>query len=137
MMKVFILLIIIAPISLYSQNNDCELDSFGIYTNVNQEAEYWNGNIGNLHSFFIENVQFPQDKYTVPEKLKIKFIIYSDGCSIPIEINGKQLKDTTLLSSIEKEYIRVAKYVPKWIPAKCNGELVDSYAKITIILDYK
>lgn len=122
--------------SIVSFEDSCFKDTNGIYFGV--EPIFWKNGHAGLISYFQDNVVFPSEfKEEPPSKIIIIFIVSSDGCSVPIRINNKNLKDNPILNPIEKAYINVADHLPKWIPAQCNGENVCAYAQFNLIINYR
>jgi hypothetical protein len=73
--------------------------------------------------FFSNTMSYPQEQKgeNFEGVVRGSFIITKSGSSTGYRIENRSEKDYT---SLDKEFIRVARLMPKWKPGKCNGHKV-------------
>lgn len=88
---------------------------------VDVSAEF-PGGINKAREFIANNLQYPEEaeENEVEGTVRAKFVIEKDGSLTNIQIEKK------LGYGCDEEVIRVLKRMPKWKPAKLNGETVRS-----------
>lgn len=92
-----------------------------VFTSVD-EMPLCPGGIRKLSSFF-DKVKY-EESYNHSgwqHKVDLTFIIDEKGCVINAGIDKKKIEE---YSKLDLEYIRAARKMPKWKPAKCNGKVV-------------
>ncbi len=104
-----------------------ENNSKDVFVAVEQQAEY-PGGLQELMKYLVENVKYPEEavKNNVQGNVIVKFVVSKTG----------KIRDAQVLKSVDpeldKEAIRVIESMPAWIPAKNNGEAVDSYFNLPV-----
>lgn len=90
-----------------------------------------------LLKFLEENIEFPDDmrNICIRGKVVVKFVVTKEGSIMNVTIvrGIKEYRTPTC----DAEAIRVVKIMPKWIPAKKNGEIVNSYFHLPIDFGYQ
>lgn len=100
-----------------------------VYVFVDQQPEY-PGDLKEMLLFFAKNLVYPQQD-TFQGRFIIEIIVNKHGMVVDAMIHGKEKKD---LTSAEKEIIRVAKTMPRWIAGKCRGKAVNVRLTIPLFL---
>ena len=105
-------------------------DSTKIHEYVEEFAEIPGGPAA-LKKYLAENLNYPESaiKKKNEGSVYVRFLVTKNG-----EISNLQVKKSIPdCSECSEEAIRVFKSMPRWIPAKNNGEIVDSYfnSKVT------
>jgi len=134
----------------YSQNNDfdtCsshydkELEKM-VYYIPQVMAEYPTGDVEML-KFISENLN-PKKQAELQGRISLHLIVDDDGTILRIKVIRGRNKDSTdfYLSYIfktedeytlyDKEFIRMIKTMPPWIPAKCDGVNVASIVSLPV-----
>jgi len=92
-----------------------------VFTSVD-EMPLCPGGMRKLSSFF-DKVKYEGsfNNSSWQNKVDLTFIIDEKGCVIHAGIDKKDAEE---YSKLDLEYIRAAKKMPKWKPAKCNGKVV-------------
>ena len=92
-----------------------------VFTSVD-EMPLCSGGMRKLSSFFYEvRLEENYNHSSWQHKVDLTFIIDEKGCIINAGIDKKKTEE---YSKLDLEYIRAAKKMPKWKPAKCNGKVV-------------
>jgi len=127
-------LIILGVVSVRAQDSlKCATDSINIVEKVDLDAEFIGGEVELFN--YLNNIDFSKQEFE-KSKIKICLIIDSMGGVTPYKINGK-LTNKNNLTAFEKRYIRALELMPKWNPAICNKQKVNSYYYITHNIDVK
>jgi protein TonB len=115
------ILMALMSFSLYSQTTFQEKTD-SIYEKVDVLPEFKGGQ-PMLYKFLNETIHYPQDciDNEIQGKVFVKFIVKKDGKLDNFEV----VKSAHPL--LDQEALRVFKSMPKWEPAKVNGQNVDSY----------
>ncbi|MDQ0968190.1 hypothetical protein QFZ20_003593 [Flavobacterium sp. W4I14] len=92
-----------------------------VFTSVD-EMPLCPGGMRKLSSFF-DKVKYERsyNNSSWQHKVDLTFVIDEKGCIINASIDKKKTEE---YSKLDLEYIRAAKKMPKWKPAKCNGKVV-------------
>ncbi len=125
---VFLSIIIITTLNVGAQNNSLELsdiktnkDSLNELkqdTTIKIFPEFPGGQIA-LFNFIMENIVFPNSAKdeTINGKVITQFFVNTDG----------SISDISIIKSLQpdcdKEFIRVIKLMPNWIPGQENGQI--------------
>lgn len=98
-----------------------------IHTAVDQQAQFPGGQSA-LFKFIGSNVKYPPlaQENNIQGRVLVKFVVEKDGSISNVSV----IKGVD--NSLDKEAIRVVKAMPKWTPAKLNGNIVRSYYTIPI-----
>lgn len=103
-----------------------------IYTtaNVQQQAEFPGGNAA-MYKWINENIRYPDvaREQGISGKVYVKFVVEKNGAISDIKITKSPAP------SLEKEVIRILNLMPKWNPAKQNGNSVRVYFNMPV--DFK
>lgn len=102
-------------------------DNTGRPGEVDIPAEF-PGGIGKARQFIGNNLKYPKKAYEneIEGTIQAKFTIEADGSISNIELMNK------LGYGLDEEVIRVIKRMPKWSPAKLDGNFVKSYFTMPI-----
>ncbi|MDA8648265.1 energy transducer TonB [bacterium] len=122
-----VLLIILFPFFAFGQQEDTTIVDF-----PDVEAEFPGGQ-ARLLNFIITNIVYPDTieyEENPPSKFYFSFIVEKDGSITQIK-NERSSSDY-----YAKSHIDVLSKMPRWIPAKVNGEAVRSRCRLPIILHY-
>lgn len=113
-----------------AQNRDAENDNSEgmIFTVVEEEPASFPGGEDEMYKFIAKNLQYPEEakKKGIEGKVHVSFVVEVDG-SIT---NVKVLRD--IGGGCGEAAVRVVKSMPKWNPAKQNGE----YVRMLMILPF-
>lgn len=132
--KSFTVLVALNIVSVQAQDSlKCVIDSLNILQKVDSDAEFIGGEIELFN--YLNNIDFSNQEFE-KSKIKICLIIDSNGIVSPFKINGKLTNDIKL-TEFEKRYIEALKRMPKWNPAICKNQKVNSYYYITHNIDVK
>jgi protein TonB len=109
------------------QTDSTEVEIFEDY----EEYAEFPGGPAALKKYLAENLNYPESaiKKKIEGSVYVRFLVTKNG-----EISNLQVKKSIPdCSECSEEAIRVFKSMPRWIPAKNNGEIVDSYfnSKVT------
>lgn len=112
-----------------SQSSVNKGSSDEIYTMVEKSAEFPGGNAA-LGKWLSENVRYPQNAYEndIQGRVIVKFVIGKDGT-----VRDPKIEKSGMNRELDAEALRVAKLMPKWIPAKNNGVNVNSYYSMPVV----
>lgn len=103
-----------------------------IYTtaNVQQQAEFPGGTAA-MYKWINENIRYPDvaREQGISGKVYVKFVVEKNGAISDIKITKSPAP------SLEKEVIRILNLMPKWNPAKQNGNSVRVYFNMPV--DFK
>lgn len=97
---------------------------------VTDEPASFPGGIESLKKYLAENIKYPQiaKDQGISGKVYLKFIVSDKG-----EIsNVKIMRGVPDCPECDKEALRLIKTMPKWIPAKINGKLVNSVFSLPV-----
>ena len=92
-----------------------------VYTELDQVPSYPGGKPAFIR-FFIKEFKYPNQQDELQSTTKAKFVVDVDGNLYNIRISKPINGDT--ISLFEREYLRVLRLMPKWLPGKCNGKVV-------------
>lgn len=98
-----------------------------VFTAVEQPAEFPGGQDG-LYQWLSQNIRYPQEAVNknIQGRVVVRFIIEKDG----------SVSDTQVLKGVDplldKEALRVMKFMPKWTPGRFNQQAVRSYFTLPI-----
>lgn len=109
-------------------STDCsEINKGKIFTIV-EMMPHFEGGDSMLNRFITENLRYPPDINTLPgnKTVYVTFAITKDGTICNPKIIGGLRKD------IDDEALRVVKLMPKWIPGRQNGKLVNVQYQLPI-----
>ncbi len=86
------------------------------------------GGIAEMNSFIAKSVRYPAAAIEngAEGTVIVTFVVKADGT-----LNNFKIK-RMVNPDLEQEAIRIAKSMPKWIPAQKNGTAVDSPASISV-----
>jgi len=114
---IILLLIMIKPLIIFSQNNKPKSDQ--VYTVVETMPEYPRGQEA-LMDFLAKNIQYPQfaKESGISGSVIVSFVVEKNGSISDIKI----IKG--LGSDCDDEVIRVINLMKKWKPGKQNGKAV-------------
>lgn len=110
----------------------CTRDSLNVVEKVDLDAEFIGGEVKLFK--YLNNIDYSKQEFE-QSKIKICLIIDSMGGVTPYKINGKLTNND--LTAFEKRYIEAIKLMPKWNPAICNNQKVNSYYYIIHNIDIK
>jgi hypothetical protein len=108
-----------------------------VYTKMEVEPEF-PGGLTKYSRFMNRNVKTTAGKVdadTWQSSVEFNFIIDTDGQIKHPRFHGKE--DTMFFSPLEKEVYRALKKMPKWIPGKCNGQVVAAEVKRSMIVSFE
>lgn len=129
-----VLVVTLNIVSAQAQDSlKCVIDSLNVVEKVDLDAEFIEGEVELFN--YLNNIEFSKQEFE-KSKIKICLIIDSIGIVTPFKINGKLTNDINL-TEFEKRYIEALKRMPKWNPAICNNQKVNSYYYITHNIDVK
>lgn len=114
-------------IRITSHANDNE-----IYNNVDVAAEF-SGGMQALMSWLSKNIRYPEaaQQANIQGRPVVKFVIEKDGSVTQAQIIKGADRD------LDKEALRVVNNMPKWTPAKKNGQPIRSYYTLPITFRLK
>jgi TonB family protein len=106
-----------------------DVDGLSIHTYLYTPAEY-PGGITALKQYLIETIVYPESARTagIQGTVIVKFIVNVDG-NISNVVVKKGIPNCT---ECEKEALRVVNTMPKWVPGKNNGKVVDSFFSLPV-----
>ena len=86
-----------------------------------KESPSFPGGINKMYEYLASNLRYPSgaSRRGGKEKVYTSFLVNTDGTISDIKIEGESAKD------VNKEAIKVIMKMPKWIPAKEDGEVVN------------
>lgn len=96
-----------------------------VFTTV-EEMPSFPGGADALLEFIRNNLQYPQNAPCATGNVILRFIVGKDGAVRDIQIIQ------SLAPQFDKEAVRVAQLMPKWVPGKQNGKSVSVYYTIPI-----
>ena len=94
-----------------------------MYDAVEEQAEFPGGRAA-MNKFLAENMRYPERamELGLEGKCYLQFIVTKTG-----EIKDIKVKKGVVdCPECDQEAVRIAKLMPKWIPAKSNGKYVNS-----------
>ena len=105
------------------------IDGMVVYTNPDERAQFVGGH-AEMKKFIEMNINYPpyDGGLYCEQKVYLQFIILKDG-SIP---EVKIIRGANDCDECDKEAIRLVKSMPPWIPAKVNGQPVNSFFNLPI-----
>lgn len=114
-----------------SKSKTADSEEF-IYVIIDEPAEYPGGNAA-MKQFIKENLKCPEValKNNVQGKCHLRFVITKEG----IVSNVKVVLGVPGCPECDAEAIRVLKSMPKWIPAKADGENEDCVFSVPVSFD--
>jgi len=103
-----------------------------IYVIIDEPAEYPGGNAA-MKQFIKENLKCPEvaSKNNIKGKCHLRFIITKEG----IVSNVKVIMGVPGCPECDVEAIRVLKSMPKWTPAKADGENENCVFSVPVSFD--
>lgn len=113
--------------SAAEENGKEKEDKDDVYVAVEKQAEF-PGGVQAMMDWLNYNVRYPEDAYKadIQGYVVVKFVVNKDG----------SISDPTIIKSVapslDKEAMRVAMAMPKWIPAENKGKKVASYWTLPI-----
>lgn len=130
-----------------------------VYTEVDEQAMYNNGDISGVAAFFMENIVYPKSAIdnNVSGKIFVQFVIdewgnvtdeklvwreFKDGSGKQIAIEGEKPVSTTEINSqavseLENEVLRVVRLLKGFTPAKKDGKNVKSQYTIPVKFSFE
>lgn len=131
-MKLVFLILIFFPITIYAQNEHLDSSRGKIYEFPDVEAKFPGGSAEMLN-YFSENISYSAlEIETIPNgRIFISFVVNTDGSIEDVAVFKGVNK------GIDKEYVRVVKNMPKWIPAQVNGEKVRSRSRLPFSIHFQ
>jgi hypothetical protein len=108
-----------------------------VYTKMEVEPEF-PGGLSKYSRYMNRNVKTTAGKIdadTWQSSVEFSFIIDTDGQIKHPRFHGKE--DTMFFTPLEKEVYRAIKKMPKWIPGKCNGQVVPAEVKRSMIVSFE
>lgn len=98
-----------------------------IFVAVEQQAEFPDGNAA-LMKWISNNLRYPEaaKQNDIQGRVIVKFVVEKDG-SIGAATIAKGVD-----SDIDREALRIVKKMPRWKPARTNGQAVRSYFTIPV-----
>lgn len=139
MMKTFLILLLLAAGPAMSQTTE---ESFSvpppppppppveeIFSVVEEYPEY-PGGYPAMMEFFKKNLHYPESaiENNIEGKCFVKFVVDKDGRIFDIRI----VRGVPGCPECDREAIRAVKLMPKWKPAKNNGQIVRCYFNLPI-----
>lgn len=116
-----------------NKNDNTTIDTLKAYeiNELDEMAEFVGG-VSEMSNFIYKNIKIPSCQKEIPisTKVQISFSVERDGSLS----NFKVVKSIDQL--IDKEVIRVIKYMPKWNPGKVKGKAV-KIKKIVIPFNFE
>nr|WP_294859072.1 energy transducer TonB [uncultured Fluviicola sp.] len=97
---------------------------------VVEEPATFPGGMEALRKYLVENIKYPQTAKDqgISGKVYLKFIVSDKGAISNVKI----MKGVSNCPECDQEAIRVVRNMPKWIPAKDNGKVVNSYFTLPV-----
>lgn len=112
-----------------AQNRDAENDNSEETTfNLVEEFASFPGGQDEMYKFIAKNLQYPEkaEKKGIEGKVHVSFVVEVDGSITDVKV----LRD--IGGGCGEAAVRVVKSMPKWNPAKQNGE----YVRMLMILPF-
>lgn len=112
-----------------AQNRDAENDASEETTfNLVEEFASFPGGQDEMYKFIAKNLQYPEkaEKKGIEGKVHVSFVVEVDGSITDVKV----LRD--IGGGCGEAAVRVVKSMPKWNPAKQNGE----YVRMLMILPF-
>ena len=106
----------------FSQSENDSIDLF-----AEQPAEF-PGGLEKMQSFISKNLKYPPVMGCLQGNVFVRCVVEKDGSRSQITI----FKGIPGCSECDEEALKVVEQMPKWIPAKNNGEAVRSYVNIPV-----
>lgn len=118
-------------VSFATKKNEIIEDS--ISTVVDELASFPSGNKA-LLAFLKDNIEIPDiaRELGLRGKSVLQFTVLKDGSISQIKV----IRGVRDCRECDHEAIRVIRKMPKWIPAKKNGQIVNSYFNLPVEFDY-
>lgn len=103
------------------------MEDNNIYETVDTKAQF----NGSLNSYIKKNLKYPAKAYMdgIKGTVVVSFVVEKTG-----EINNVQVAKSAE-SSLNREAVRLVKYMPRWIPAIKNGRKVRSRVFISVVFE--
>ncbi len=94
---------------------------------VDEESHFVGGN-DEAMKYLTDNINYPSDaaKEGIQGRVIVKFHIKKDGSPTKVKV----LRG--VFPSLDEEAVRVIKEMPKWVPAKKDGKVVQQYVVFPI-----
>lgn len=99
------------------------------YTTSQQEATF-NGGVDAMVNYITANIVMPEKREGRTANVLVKVVIDTDGSISDVVMMG------SINADVDKAITDVLKGMPKWAPAKVNGEAVQSEQIISYELKY-
>lgn len=102
-------------------------DKGRVFTAVEQQAEFPGGSAA-LMRWIAANLRYPEraQQNDIEGRVIVKFVVNTDG----------SIEQASILKGVDKdldaEALRVVRHMPRWHPAKNNGEPVRSYYTLPV-----
>lgn len=109
------------------------VDGLVVYTSTDEPAEFVGGYAA-LKKYISNNINYPPTDGCIYNTSKVytEFIVLKDGSISAIKV----MRGVPDCPECDKEAVRVIKNMPNWIPAKVNGQSVNSYFRLPVKFDY-
>lgn len=110
------------------------LDGLVVYSNPDERAQFVGGH-DEMKKYLSNNINYPPTDGCIynTSKAYTEFIVLKNGSISAIKI----LRGVPDCPECDKEAVRVIKNMPNWIPAKVNGQPVNSYFYLPVKFEYQ
>jgi TonB family protein len=94
-----------------------------------EESAHYDGGVQEMNKFIQATLIYPKDaeENTIQGKVFIRFVVRQDGSITDVKIARG------IYPSLDNESLRIVKLMPKWIPAKNKGKVVNSQFILPIL----
>lgn len=115
LIKLFLLFLILIPISIFSQKDENKEE----IVDFPEEDPQFPGGMKAFSHFIADNIKYPEKALDkgIEGKCMIEFIVERDGTVSHVKIVRKVKR----CRSCNKEAVRVVKMMPKWKPGTVSG----------------
>jgi len=120
MIRLFLFLVLFIMLgNAFAQSNHTSADSVRRLVDIPPQADY------NIDKYLAANLRYPADarKHNIDGRVNVQFIVNKDGSISDAKVVGNK----HLYAGCEEEAVRLIKEMPKWKPAKVNGQPVKAY----------
>jgi protein TonB len=103
------------------------VDGQVVYSTTDEPAEFVGGYAA-LKKYILEKISYPSCREEYDGKVYLRMIIQKDGSISNVSV----LRGAPDCPECDKEAVRVIKSMPNWVPAKVNGQPVNSYFNLPV-----
>ncbi|QIK61452.1 hypothetical protein G7050_17015 [Dysgonomonas sp. HDW5A] len=131
----FIFINLNAQISILNKEivSETKKDTLSIYTSAEVMPQFPGGDV-EMMKYIGRNLRYPSSDLSElidNGRINVRFVVRKTG-----KIDNITMR-TPLAKAFEAEVVRFMQNMPKWIPGKMNGENVDCYYTLPILIHFQ